>query len=146
MRALLLLVCFCGIATAAEGPVLPSIDGKRLFTTPSERAALDRVRAATEHQPVVERPLPRKVEVKPLPQVQLDGLVKRSSGEDTVWINGAEVEAGTRRGEVSVTSVRDGGNARILLSGKKALTLKPGQRFDPESGQVRDRVQVEKGR
>lgn len=141
--ATILLLCALSSNTAAEGEI--SIDRKRFFTTPAERAQMDRARRDLGKKPV-QAPVNVVVKNKPLPKVTVQGIVKRSSGEDTVWINGAGVEIGKRKGDVAVRSVRESGNARLLLSGEKAVTLKPGQSFDPNTDKVRDGVRVQKGR
>lgn len=138
------LLLLCAVSTGAFAADEVSIERKRFFTTPDERAQMDRARRDLGKQPV-NSPVSVVIKNKTLPKVTVQGLVKRSSGEDTVWINGAGVEIGKQKGDISVRSVRESGNARLLLSGEKSVTLKPGQSFDPNTDRVRDRVRVQKG-
>lgn len=70
-------------ATAISGSTEPL---GRLFFTPEQRAALDRQRLnhnGNGQQIATEGP------------VVINGLVRRSSGKDTVWLNGLPYEGGT---------------------------------------------------
>jgi len=102
----------------------------RLFFTPEQRQALDARRKAR----VPDKP----AAVVASPTTRVDGYVKRSSGPDTVWVNGEPLPEQTPeapridapRGEsrVSITIGESGNRVR----------LKPGQTLDRASGEVRD--------
>lgn len=148
-RLIVVLLSLLGMlqhARAAEPEISRGMGQLRLFTTIDDRNQLDRARRELDRQPVQTTPTKRVVAVKkPLPKVRVQGLVKRSSGEDTVWINGAGIESGKRRGDIAISSVRHGGQARVRVGGKSSVNLKPGQTFDPDSGRVRERVLIRKG-
>jgi hypothetical protein len=130
---------------AQGGPVVgaaPPVHFGRLFTTPAERERLDAMRlsggqvASAPAMPVPAVP----GEAAPLPPppppqpVTLNGVVQRSGGASTIWVNqeartGAEIRVapGTREPAVVVS----------LPNGGKAI-LKPGQQVDPNTGAVRD--------
>jgi len=150
--ALLAAAPLAPLAAAGEHLVAPAqhaeLGEHRLFTSAAERNRLDRARTALDDE--VEPPptsrTPHLMAVKkPLPKVKVQGIVKRSSGEDTVWVNGASLQPGQRRGEIAVRSARDGRRAQLLVSGERAIHLKPGQTFDPADNRISDRVLIRKG-
>ncbi|PHV13612.1 hypothetical protein CSQ90_27700, partial [Janthinobacterium sp. BJB303] len=67
----------------------------------------------------------------PGPPVELNGMVQRSSGRSTVWLNQApqnEPYNSLARGQDGILTLR--------LSTGQVVLLKPGQRYDPASGTV----------
>ncbi len=114
----------------------------RLFTTPEERQMLEALRRQPpkpETEPVVDA---APVEPAPVvPQVTVDGLVRRSRGQSTVWINGMTslegdleaqgiaVDIGTLHGTTLPVHI---GNAPL------AVGLKPGQTYDTDAAQIRE--------
>ena len=112
----------------------------RLFSTPEERALLDELRrerhlVSPEPQSLVEV----APEIPNLEQVTIDGVVLRSSGANSAWINGRHVTGGdtTREGVRVDTSPAGGGRVKITLpSGVETIDLKPGQKIDVNSGVV----------
>lgn len=111
----------------------------RLFSTPEERALLDELRRERK----IVAPDPQVVEIVPdtptVDQVTINGVVLRSGGTNSAWINGRQVDAGTRTREgVRVdTSAVQGGRVKITLpSGAETIDLKPGQKIDVDSGVV----------
>lgn len=81
LAALLLALSTTGAASAQA----PSEPLGRLFFTPEQRAALDRQRHAP---PPSLSPAPTANEAP----ASFDGMVQRSSGRNTVWINGTPVD------------------------------------------------------
>ena len=133
-------VAGAGEAARAEPPAIG-----RLFMTPGERASLDALRAgggraaarqspgaqaqveSAEQLPVAEPPPP------PAPVV-VTGIVKRSNGRSTVWINNvpqedAAIAPDARSGAPSVT---------VPLPTGQQATVKAGQQLDVTTGEVRD--------
>lgn len=116
----------------------------RLFSTPEERLQLDEIRReyeygqAPEPEPEVELP---KVEVKRGPtfsQFTINGVVLRSNGTGSTWVNGARVNQGevTREG-VRIEKAEGGKRVKIVLpSGADSIRLKAGQKIDVASGAV----------
>ncbi|MDH3314667.1 MAG: hypothetical protein OER43_02720 [Gammaproteobacteria bacterium] len=112
----------------------------RLFSTPEERALLDELR---RDQRLVE-PEPQSVvdmnpEVPMLEQVTIDGVVLRSSGANSAWINGQQVSGGARTRDgvrVDASAAGDGQVKITLPSGADTIDLKPGQKIDVNSGVV----------
>ncbi len=112
----------------------------RLFSTPEERALLDELR---RDRRIIE-PEPQSVvdiapEAQMVEQVTIDGVVLRSSGANSAWINGQQVSGGarTRDGVRVDASAAGGGQVKITLpSGADTIDLKPGQKIDVNSGVV----------
>lgn len=102
------------IGVAAEAQQLG-----RLFLTPQEREALDRKRAAN----VVEEAVPQE------PAVTVNGVVRRSSGKTTTWINGVPHDDAHRPSPSGRVAVE---------SGSATVGVKVGQTLDRSSGTVTD--------
>ena len=111
----------------------------RLFTTPQERAALN-----------AERSKPTSTETDgeklPLPKfpatITLNGLIVRSQGPSTVWINGKnemyqpgfKVEINQRTGITVPISLQ-------LSQSQRIVSLKPGQTINTLDGKVKESFQ-----
>lgn len=140
MRLLILItLLFSWHAQAADAEL------GRLFSTPSDRANLDRLRQTRKEI------VPQKIEAAPTQimqqtaappsEVEVQGYVKRSDGKkSTVWVNRQAVQEGTKNGEVTVGHLPTQHNRipiQINATGK-VLSLKAGQTYDPESNRVRE--------
>lgn len=105
----------------------------RLFFSPDERAMLDRQRNKTSADSPPNQ-------VTQTDQITLNGIVRRSSGKTTAWINQLpqnenETPQGVvvlQRGQASKPS------AVLLLPSGKRIKLKAGQTFDATKGKVRE--------
>lgn len=124
----------CSVTQATE------FGDQRVFTRGDERARLDRAREGVriesrdgERRAVV--PEPPKV-----PDVHLQGFIRRSDGPPAVWVNDDNTLGGDRvEGQLRVQSGRiDGRTVLIRLPDGRYIRLKPGQRYDPDSGRVVD--------
>ena len=105
----------------------------RLFFTPAQRSALDAGKIIGEPragQAPVRASGPR--------ELRLDGVVTRSDGEFTVWVNGqASDQVPPPRIGVAVKS--EPAAARIKLQGKPGTrTIQVGQSLDTRTGVVRE--------
>ena len=140
IRNLLFLLCFlCSTTTLAADPL------GRLFLTPEQRVQLDTARAQRD------RRLPITAEAEttpaaPIPQgpatVTYNGVVRRSDGKSTVWINGKPVTERNHMGsagDVNVTSVRrDGAVSVTIPQADRQASLKVGQSLDVTSGVIEE--------
>jgi hypothetical protein len=110
-----------------QGQPVPARHLGRLFSTPQERALLDARRdgSAIESQPTAG---PARPPSPPAP-IQLNGVIQRSNGQTTVWLNDALVSE--RDGKV----LPDRSVSLRLPSGKQ-VTLKPGQSYDQATGSI----------
>jgi len=124
-----------GVLLAAGATTAAAQELGRLFFTPQQRAELDARRKAR----VPGKPAAVVIEA---PSTTLDGYVKRSHGNSTVWLNGKPVTEGadTRRAGVS-PSRSDPSRASIEVSehGRRIL-LKVGESLDRGTGEVRDLI------
>jgi hypothetical protein len=137
-----LLAAACALLAAA--PAMAQADPDqlgRLFATPGERAQLDSKRGAQPSVPAnaapADQPPATPAESAPppppaLPQpVQMNGLVRSSTGRTTVWLDGTAQNDGTAK------LLKDKEVQMHLSSGRRVI-LKPGQRFNPANGAVQE--------
>lgn len=118
----------------------------RLFSTPADRAELDRLRSELE-------PLKTSLEADvsdslllPSQPLFLNGLIQRSDGRTTVWVNGERLDQQGGVDELTLRSRADQ-NSRVKLRLHKEprnIALKPGQAWDPVNQQVIERYRVRK--
>ncbi|PHV23235.1 hypothetical protein CSQ92_09645 [Janthinobacterium sp. BJB446] len=103
----------------------------RLFLSPEQRTQLDAQRyGPPPSDPALAAAAPPPPP-PPAPPVELNGVVQRSSGHSTVWLN-QEVQNEPHN------RLADGkpGTLTLRLSNGQVVLLKPGQRYDPASGTV----------
>jgi len=138
-----------GLAAAFAPAAANEIEG-RLFFRPDERALLDEARRRPERLPppppepsagVAAPPPP------PPPPVTLDGVVRRSDGTATVWLNGKPAPGGKALGPVEVlppgpASAAGRVTLRVPETGRR-VDLGVGQQFDVTSGAVRERYRMQ---
>lgn len=113
----------------------------RLFATPAERAALDAKRgggagadAAAQAAAAAAAAAAPPPPPPPPPPTRLDGVVQRSGGKSTVWLNQVpQNEPYNQFGPDPAAAA-----LRLQLSTGQTVILKPGQRFDPADGSVRE--------
>ena len=128
-RRSLFLVCLLLAAPAVEAQELG-----RLFFTPEQRASLDARRKAR----VPDKPnAPTVVS----PTTRLDGYVQRSSGPNTVWVNGESLLETAPEAPRIGSSRRDDGRVSVPVGESGArVGLRPGETLDRGSGEVRDLI------
>jgi hypothetical protein len=115
----------------------------RLFFTPGERANLDRARQAggnvmQEQEQVQESDPSQQPE-----SLTLNGIVQRSSGKTTVWINHAvQNETGFPPGsKMQISKSRRTDFPVLVQKTGKTVTLKVGQTLNVDSGEIRENYQ-----
>lgn len=102
-------------------------DLERLFYSPRERAALDAQRNKSA-APGLEGDT-----------LTVNGVVTRSSGRSTVWINGAPQQEGQEGAVEVLRKQAAGGKVTLRPPAKdKAVDLKVGQTLEGSSGRVRE--------
>jgi len=110
----------------------------RIFTTPKQRALLDNIRRYPRQKKTRSKTTQA---ISPKKGVNINGIVIRSDGKNTVWINGKS-NLLTDRPEVDVkvnrSDIRKDSVTITLSNPNKRITLKPGQAVDPLTGKVRD--------
>jgi hypothetical protein len=103
------LVSLCGTAQATEADWQNGLG--RLFVSAQRRALLDELRHNNA----------RVDSTQQLDSVRLDGIVRRSSGKQTIWINGQSYTD-----HAPVTRVDDS-SARVISGNKNGVELKVGE-------------------
>ena len=129
LRPLILCVLLAGAALTARAQS-PQLG--RLFLSPEQRAQLDAQRyGPPAPDPAMAAPAPPPPPPPPAPPVELNGVVQRSSGRSTVWLNQEMQNEPHNR----LASGKPG-TLTLRLSNGQVVLLKPGQRYDPASGTV----------
>lgn len=128
---LVLCALLAGAALTAQAQARSPQLG-RLFLSPEQRAQLDAQRyGPPPADPALTPPPPPPPPPPPAPPVELNGVVQRSSGRSTVWLN---QEA---QNEPHNHLAREQpGSLTLRLSTGQVVLLKPGQRYDPANGTV----------
>lgn len=110
----------------------PADDLGRLFYTPERRVQLDRQRLLNIRQT-------QAIEGDTL---SLDGVVRRSSGKSTIWINQrAQHENEAERSGVAFSaSSRNPGSARLAPGEEASVDLRVGEAINRGTGERTDRL------
>ena len=123
--ALLALIGALGAPVSAQETELG-----RLFFTPERRQTLDRQRQLN---------IQEKQEVAEDPTLTINGVVARSSGKRTVWINGAAQNENERPSGVSVsTTGRDPGQVVVKTDDAPAGKARVGDTVNRNTGLATD--------
>lgn len=123
-HALLIACCAVTALVQAQPPQLG-----RLFSSPEERAQLDASRSGTPPAGTAQAPPAPPPPPQPAPPLELNGLVQRSSGRSTVWLNQTPQQEPHNQ-------VSGAGQLTLRLSNGQVVVLKPGQQYDAASGTV----------
>lgn len=123
------------VLTAAFLPCWP-VDAAepmgRLFFTPAQRSALDAGKAIAtpkSSRAPAAPPGPR--------EVTLNGVVTRSDGESTVWVNGHALDSTALPGVSATASGSDPAAARVKMRGTRGtVQLRVGQRLERATGAI----------
>jgi hypothetical protein len=127
LMAILLLPC----AQAEDFPL------GRLFMPPEKREELNIFRLQGE-EPMIEQP--KEAPPPPPNYIQFNGLIIRSDGQRTAWINGKQqAPAGVK---VDLQAIKDNALPVYIVNGGDTVSLKPGQRLDTISGQRSENFNV----
>lgn len=143
MRRLILAIALSGLSAAGSAQEAPL---GRLFLTPEQRAALDNARRNKIRAEAVVAAGSKKPKAPPSRSVTINGVVSRSDGESTIWVNGHATEGETRDGMRVV--IAPGSNASVVVREPdrgKHVRLKVGQRADLVSGKIEESYQQRRG-
>jgi hypothetical protein len=138
-----------GMLGCALGAMLPLVAAApadtgaglgRLFTTPAERAVIDRLRGVSAPPPgaaaaTSDAAPPATGDTRVPASVRLRGVVRRSDGNDEVWLDGGRI------GVVGGVNAQDRVPVRIPGTDRR-VWLKPGQVLDTATGAVRESYQT----
>ena len=129
MHLCVILLCACSGASTAAMFEENAID--KLFTTASERQKIDSFRKGKSVGVAREQVSPTDVKVQ--------GMVKRSDGKSTVWVNGQSTLDSNTVGGVRVNPGRTDSSNKVSVSvNNKSVRLKPGQVWSEDTGQISD--------
>ncbi len=111
----------------------------RLFFTPAERASLDNQRKVAGDE--ANRPIRKDPELPKAPpprMLTLNGVVRRSDGETTIWVNNQPVHERFRDVDVLPGSItRETVGVQLPGSGRR-VKLKVGQSVDSSTGEIEE--------
>jgi hypothetical protein len=136
MKRWIVMALLAGAAAPAFGQEPPL---GRLFLTPDQRAALDNARRNRIRAEALAATAEKKPKIPLSRTVTINGVVNRSDGESTVWINGHPTDGETADGmRVVVTPGSD--SSVVLREPEKGrqIRLKVGQRADVLSGRIEE--------
>ncbi len=128
----IILAALVAAAVPAPAQSEPGVMHSRLFTTPDQRQRLDGLRRQPGRKSA--RPPPVDHNTPPIPVVNVQGVVLRSAGPATAWVNGHSVLHGARTVGGLLVQRGAGVEVRILLPNRESVTLLPGQSYTPASG------------
>lgn len=151
------LMAVCGSAFSAQPPVpsaapvqstavqtqqsTATLPLGRMFFTPAERAALDESR----RRPVAVA-APESKPLPPAPEyVTLDGVVRRSDGTTTVWLNNRLLEGKRTAEGLEVTAPKHTPAGRVTVrvpQAGRSVDLRVGQQLEVTSGKIKERYQL----
>jgi hypothetical protein len=121
------------VAVAADGL-------GRLFFEPAQRALLDVARNQRDRRTTVTTADTEPAAAPPGPEIlTYNGVVRRSDGKSTVWINGKPITERTRDSDVSVLGMRrDGAVSVTAPKAERPASLRVGQSVDVTSGTIEE--------
>lgn len=125
--SLLCLLPLCSTAAFYDEGAL-----ENLFNTPEQRQKIDAFRKGKSVGVAREQISPTDVKVQ--------GIMMRSGGPSTVWVNGKSTLEGNRVGgvDVKLNSLNKKSDQVTVNINNKAVRLKPGQVWSEDSGQISD--------
>ncbi|MGK5076337.1 hypothetical protein [Janthinobacterium sp. ZB1P44] len=139
LRPLVLCVLLAGAALTAQAQS-PQLG--RLFLSPEQRAQLDAQRyGPPAPDPALAAPPAPPPPPPPAPPVELNGVVQRSSGRSTVWLN--QETQNEPHNRLARDKSGTPGALTLRLSNGQVVLLKAGQRYDPASGRVSEADEVQ---
>lgn len=134
-------ICICSMLLSIV-QVVNAAELQRLFTTPEERLQLNQTRERPPKQ-VEETAVETTEKVEEVVQEKIpetivfNGLLKRSQGPTTVWINGSNQPV--QEGFFAKTEAVVGAELAIVIGkDEKEVHLKPGQTIYTTEGQIKE--------
>lgn len=131
----------CGALAAAVAPLPAPAQEQlgRLFFTPAQRASLDIARSQRARAAVATEKAEQ--DATPVPQtITYNGVLRRSDGKTTVWINNQPVHDRESAGAAAIVGrVRPDGSVMLQVpQSGRSVNLKPGQSVELLSGNVEE--------
>jgi hypothetical protein len=137
--AALAAVAAAAVVTAA-GPAVAQETLGRLFFTPAQRASLDVARSQRARATLSTDKTEEQEEAPAAQTIMYGGMVRRSDGKSTVWINNRPLHDNEQTAGMAVVGrVRpDGGVSLQVPQSGRTVTLKPGQSIELLSGAIEE--------
>ncbi len=112
----------------------------RMFFTPAQRAQLDVARTQRARTTLATEKTEEVLTAAPVAQsITYDGMVRRSDGKSTVFLNSRPVHDKEPAGAVVVGRIRaDGGVSLQMPQSGRTVELKPGQSIELLSGAIEE--------
>lgn len=127
-------LAFTLLAVLAAGETVAAEPLGRLFFTPEQRAQMD-VARAQRSRATLEAAIEEQA---PLPEiVTFHGIVRRSDGKSTVWMNDRAINDGAEAGRLPPPRPRADGSIMLELpQSERRINLKVGQSVELLSGTI----------
>lgn len=143
------LILFCALAAAAPGtafaqPAKPPAVRQaepvgRLFFTPAQRASLDVARTQRARNTLSTDKLTEEAAAPVAQTITYGGMVRRSDGKSTMWVNNRAVHDNEAATGAIVGRVRQDGSITLQLpQSGRSVDLKPGQSIELLSGTIEE--------
>lgn len=132
-----IVLCLALAASSAPAPAAEPIG--RLFFTPAQRASLDTARTQRARATLATEKTEQEEQREPVPETMTyGGMVRRSDGKTTLWINNRAVhDREAAGGATTINRVRPDGSISLRSSQLgRSVDLKPGQSVELLSGTV----------
>lgn len=132
MRWLAFITLMLPLVSSAAEPL------GRLFFTPQQRATLDNARGQN-----IKIDVEVETETPNLEIISVNGMIKRSDGQSTVWINNQPLNEKRAPSGIKIIS-RSADDARVTLQlppSRRSVDLKVGQNLDAVTGQIQESYQ-----
>jgi len=134
-----LVALVVGASAHAESP-----NTGRLFFTPEQRERLDagrREAIANRNRPAPVKETPAAPKTAPPQVVTLHGVVKRSDGSATVWVNGKAVSGEFESSDIQSGSITRDSVGMAFPGSRRRVRLKVGQSIEATSGTIEESYQ-----
>ena len=130
--------CILLLAAGLSSPASAAEPLGRLFFSPEERQAFDRRREfKAEEKPETPVPEASAPEIPADPTLTINGIVTRSSGKRTVWINGVARNENENPGGVAiVTNRKSPGEVVVELNDKQSARANVGDTVNRNTGEA----------
>ncbi len=133
MKTIRRLFAVFSMLVVTASPYVPAFAEEalgRLFFTPERRQTLDRQRQFK---------IQEKQEIPEDPTFTIDGVVTRSSGKRTVWVNGTPLGENGASSDVSVAPVRKNPGLVVIQAGDSSpASAKVGETMYRDTGETTD--------
>lgn len=139
------VVLILGLAPAAHAEVVFG----RFYTTPKQREQLDEARRSQPEKitlTIPEQEIPETINGTVAPvtsSIMLNGIVYRSDGKNTAWINHNSTNQGNVETQYTHVDEKDVGSNKVIIhlpgSGER-VPMKVGEEYDVNSKQIRDHM------